>query len=369
MIELKNHFYLSLRIADKQDFINPQDLMTFLIEEAIGSQLPMFKLEFSVQSNNILKLINEGNTIECQIGRSDEQRQKLVTMTLFVVNTDVGFDKNQIMLSVRGFVGNPLYLSNHDQAGYFNKSSVEVIAAEASRYFKVNNKAQSNDIQTWLRPNITTMLFINRVWEHCSNKISLGISADNTFHIQDLLNLKPNKVWEVTPKTKELSINSDYKYDNQSLFYNQWGGYGRNTQTYNIDTGEYRLDQPKLSKPVYTNKINRSNDRPNLPNSSYMMTKAVNPRMKVNRDELFCNLASLGTSQIEFNMAGTYTKVTLYDKLNIRLPDTEENSDDGRHLSGYWIVTGIKTYIVDRQFMQTFTINREGLNIVKGNLQ
>lgn len=366
MIKLEGNYTLSLRIAGASDFIEPQDLLEFLIDEAIGSQLPMFKIKFRLYSTDLLKLFNEGNKIDCIIGREDGE--KLVSMALHIVTTSTAHYQDSVAIVLQGVIGDPLYLYDQSQAAY-SGSSTSVIEAEARKFFKVNCKTSSSDNMNWIKTTMTPIVFINKVWECCSNKISIGISCDSIFHIQDWLNIKPNKIWNISPNSEGLAINANYSYDNESMFYNQWGGYGRSTPMFNIDTGEYSFSEPNMSKPIYSNRINRRESSPVQYNTPYLMTSNVNANYIKNRDELFGNLASLGTSSITFTYKGKYNRVSLFDQVNITLPDVNTGSGDSSHLSGYWVVTKIKTYIINLQFVQAYTVTREGLNVVKGDLK
>jgi len=202
------------------------DLVSFLITEAAGGELPAFQVVFRTRNPEVRKRITQKELIKLSIGRDYKEVQPIEMMLYTSAVSPDG--EGQWVISLTGTLNVPKFL-NDAKVQAITSSGKDAIVSVASNTFKVVDECKaSSDSQTWIQANISDRKFIKDIWKHTYIPGSfplLAIGIDSTFIVKDI-----NSLTASTPRfdlTKDVALSGTALESSSFGFINNWAGFGR----------------------------------------------------------------------------------------------------------------------------------------------
>ena len=361
------------------DFMAEEDLELFHIHEEAGNILPTFSVIFFVSKDNkeLLKYLNEGNSLEVSFGRTAES---MIDCNLLITKYDhqrSGQNNYRVQLagmySARGYTAPELNI-------YPDQSGVETIISVASKYFEVeSNITKSADKQNWVRHNISGRKFVNDVWLHSwlpKSFLACGISSDGKFILKDIVKEVAEKPsgwdWRFTPaveKDNDITYDGDYFLNTESGFINHWVGYGLRTQEFNQESGVNRSIFEEI-KPLLTQgkALLRSQEIQERIGESRVLNDNVHDNYWRAYLKNLQYLAVFGSAKIILSFHKEFHPIRVLDLVMFMDYEVGEQSATG-NTSGLYFVKEVARVISNKQMTTTVVLCREGLGEVQGGLR
>ena len=189
-------------IGDYNDFLTEDQLLFLKIVEIAHNTLPEFEVQFKITNSNILKMLNETNTLRLQMGQKDIEID--INLKVYKKHIEMKSDGN-FTITARGLLFNKDFLFTPQRRCFGNTTSagqmisgLEVIAGVARETFKSveSNVEASQDYMLRIQPNVSNKKFIDEVWKTLytpETMILLGITTAGKYKIRDLKKLAPTK--------------------------------------------------------------------------------------------------------------------------------------------------------------------------------
>lgn len=171
------------------DFLQAEDLITFVLREQAGNKLPSFEFQFKTNSTEVVAaVLKDGAAITAMLGVDLITAPIYVrlTPTEVVKTADVGgVGRGVVMIHIIGLLNSLGYFGN--QMLSLELPSSMLMPLIVSPYFKYKtNIAKSEDEQYWVQPNISTQKFVEDIWLHSFvpapfNFQAVGITVEGWF--------------------------------------------------------------------------------------------------------------------------------------------------------------------------------------------
>jgi len=376
MIGVKGQYSTQFSLGDEKefaDFLSDDDLLAFTIIEEAGNNLPSFELAFTTTNSRLLSRLTEGSVLKYIFGIDDNKS----TTLLKVLKKDIIKQGDSYRVDVKGLYNAFNFVSNNQIKIYPKMSGVEVIKSSASMYFNTSkfNISKSNDVQTWMQPNIPDKKFINNVWMHSyipGSFLATGITISGEYILKDVIkSIKDKPKWKLvfrSPKEKnEIPCNADYSVSSESGFINQWVGYGRTTDIRKLEAGEdYRITATPSTKIANSAKLDRA-DIPNRVSQFAVLNDNVHEYYWQAYYQNLTYLALMSNIRIIIGYDGLF----LPDMRVLDIAMLEER-DIGKELAqeqlaGLYVITKISRTYTQQNIHTNLEINREAFASISGS--
>lgn len=375
MIGTEGQYLYQFTVGDREDFIQEEDLISFLLVEEAGNVLPSFELGFTTKDEKILSYLNEGNSLKITFGRTKDNLID-VSLSVLYLETNKG-GESKYMIELKGLLSSLPYVSVGKINIFESLSGVEVINQIASNYFiPTFGITKSSDSQNWIQANIPDKKFVNDVWMHsymADSFIGIGISSDGKFILKDMKALvSEESLYKFTTnpeKTKDVYYDGDYKVVSKTGFFNHWVGYGRQKHVFNLEDGtESDSLESTESLLALTNTLSRTSDI----SKRIAEVGVIGDNVHVNYWKAYLrnlqSLAIFSSSSISFSFHGRYIPIRVLD-LVMFIEDELNHKQANEHYSGKYFVTNVARNIANRQFATTVRLSRESFGAIRGDLR
>ncbi len=376
MIDIKGQFRFVFSIADFDDFLSAEQVITFTVFEEAGNVLPSFRLEIKLIEEDVIKVMNEGNILQVSYGR-DQDHMRTCDLRILRMDTYPDGDHfRRVLLS--GLIDAIGWLNVTHCRGFKDKTSLDVIDEVAADYFTVDLRGNTaRDTMLWLQPGITNKRFINEVWLHSHIPDStplVGITADKRFLLRSTTQLKDidwRLVYGDLTDDKDIPYQSNYHVEMRSGFINSWYGYGREKKLVDWESGNVVFDNEEAEVFLAQAKtLNRMEEiTPRFDNASFL-----NDNVHENYWSAFMrNLSylTMGSSvKLVVRVTDYYFDVDVLDSvlfLDRRQDDKKEEVIE--FFSGRYVVSKVVRNLSSSQFTMSLELCRETLNSGKGDLR
>lgn len=376
-VMLKNQYICKFDLGDKTDFINTEDLKELLYVEDAMMALPALEMTFTLRDDKIIDYINQGTILTVGLGLDELSMLDIK----FRIITDFESKRPSVgqNVTISGLYYDYAFTSNNELLAYKDKTSLEVVQAEAEKYFPTfkTNMTKTNDLQTWQKHE-SGWSFLKRVCAKgfISRDTFLVSAFDNdTFYYYDFRKLlseasqNASNLWVFSKASISGRNDKTINYSNavitgDSGVTSQVLGHQKVTVEYNWENYATTYYQDTLisftsldteALPVsLTGGLNYGYKSLNAGESeNYNVAVTQNAR----------NLILNSNVQIFITVGGQFKKLKLLD------PVLLDNTADKR-ITGISTVARIAYQIVNQQLFTNITLVREGFNNMKGdNLQ
>ena len=366
-------FFLSISLNGNTTFLNEEDLEELTIYEYAGNILPTFDLSFKSNDESIFKSLNEGNSLQVQVGKNSNNS---VDISLFPSTLRTAKDgPDQRYYEIKGFAANIGYITNHNLQITTAKSGIEVaLETAANNFSKVeSNITKSNDSQKWIQHNISDKQFLNDVILHSDLGTSFpvyGITADNIFILNDLVDsLNQPFKWRLTKnplKDNDIVYDSDTTVDSKAGFINSWIGYGKELKVINSDSGtvESVFEDPSVIMSM-AKELDKSKDISRRFGGVRHKNGNVHANYWASFNHNLQSLANLSKIDNTLSFTDSFFPVKPLDIIMFNEESLSNSLQSGEENSGLYITSGvIRTYQMKR-ISTTLILNRESFNQVK----
>ncbi len=378
MIGVEGQYVYKFSIADKNDFIETQDLDFFSSIEEAGNVLPAWDIGFKTEDNTLFELFNEGNDFKVSFGVTKDDMVEIPLIILSRQVTKSGDNKYQITGS--GLFSNIKYITTPYTYITDNISGVEAITEIIGRDFNQidSNITKSNDSQYWIQPNTTNKKFIDELWMHSylpNSFLGIALTSTGKFIIKDLQqSIKNGFSFKLTPKASvnsknEINYLGDAIIEGNSGFINCLAGYQREKPIYTIEGDTHELLTENITPMTAMMKQlarrsegNRRSDIYGIQNDNthdnYWNATLRN----------LSSLAIFSTEALTVSYFNYFNNIKPYDIIMYKedqLDNLKKQSEE--YQSGLWIVGTISRSINNNTFNTTLKVYRESFNSIKGD--
>ena len=254
-MQIGDSVYIDVKIngINKEGFITPENLKSFILTETAGTSLPYLCFSFFTKGldKSITEYFVENNNteIEVSIGNTPEDSNKFnVQLVKTPKNTD-GSDATTT-IDGAGFIGNKSYMTDKGECRTYKGNSLMVAKQVLQRFEGLNNVVDSdfekvNEKQMpWRQLYETANNFMVRTLLHMNVQPSFPLfSFDKfgNFHIKDYdKKVKEGVVATFTPfqpDKGEIKYLNNFNVDCFKPSYNLYSGYNKITEIYGIEAG------------------------------------------------------------------------------------------------------------------------------------
>ena len=374
MIGVENQYIFKYSIGDKNDFLQEDDLKTFLLVEESGNVLPTFDMTFSCKDPDILKYLNEGNELKVSFGKYKDKMIDTPFRISRLVPTRCS--ESEYMISITGIYSALPYIAE-DRIQIYSGSGVEVINEVVSRYFKTDfNISASTDSQNWIQGNVPDKKFINDVWMHSylgDSFIGVGISANGRFILKDMKRHAATaykyKFTHTPTEEKDISYDGDYVVDDTSGFLNHWLGYGREKHLYNLEDGTESTMLENTSRMLaLTKTLSRTSAISKRHAEAGLLTDNVHDNYWKAFYRNLQHLAVFNSTKLTFSFHNRFEPIQVLD-LVMFMERELDKVGASEWYSGKYFVNKVARSVSNRQFCTTVQLCRESLSGIKGDLR
>ncbi len=385
MIGVEGQFLFRFSIpnapARLQDFLVAEELEVFHIHEEAGNVLPTFEMKFVTTKSDLLKYLNEGNTLDVSFGKTSKDMVDIKLSITRYQQEKIGQDAYSI--SLIGIYSARSYITIGEIDIFQNKSGVETILEVAAKNFTVNsNITKSNDTQNWVQHNITRKKFINNVWMHShlpNSFIAVGISSDGKFIVKDVVKELKDKSevggWDYRfiyniSKSNDIRYDGDHFIDIESGFINHWVGYGRRKVLFNMedsveDTSIFEELKPLLAQ---TKTLMRSSEVSERIGQAAFQNDNVHESYWSAYLKNLQYLAAFGSVKVVLSFHDNFVPLRVLDVAMFMDVELASNAAAGTP-TGLYLVKEVSRVLMNNQMTTTVVLGREGLNEVQGDLR
>lgn len=377
---VKGQYFLNFKFGENSDFIDKEDLVDFTVFEYAGNLLPTFKLNFRTQDESVITRLNEGNNIQAQMGRTQDD---LIDVTLNISSVKHSKDGSDfVYFETSGFASEIDYVTDHTLRITPEQSAIETIIQVANENgFTVDSNVQSsNDSQKWIQPNVSSKVFVNDTYMRSDlgdSALGLAITADGKFILRDILEHinRPSSNrydWKFTKNPQgpnEIAYSPEMYIESQSGFINNWLGYGRNIKLINNETGEVQniLDQPDVILAL-TNQLDK---KPSISDQRYGGSRFQNTSVhenfwsSYNHNLIF--LTNLSKIENVVHFGERFFLIRPLDLVMYAVESTASNKISSEYTTGLYMASGVIRKFQSNAASTSVILNREAFNNVRVN--
>lgn len=371
MIKTKNQWVCKFDIADYNDFILQDDFIELLYVEDASMALPTIELKFIIRDLDILGYLNQGSILTVGFGKDEVSMLDLK----FRIVTDFSNKRPSVgqIVSVGGIYYDTNFISNKETINYESMTSLEVVQAEAKKYFPLfkTNIEKTNDRQNWYKHD-TGWNFLKKVCNNGfvdTNTFMLSAFDNNTFYYYDYIKL----LKDATESIQTIPIFSKSRASDNIINYGVSNvscdsgvtskALGNQQVVVEYDWQNYTIkmcsDNLVSLTSIDTNSIPIMDDG-SLSTAYKGLFSSQSGIENIATTQNFKNKLLTSNVQIFITFGGQFKKLSLLDVVLI-----DETGDP--RIIGLAIVSRIAYQIVDNNLYTNITLIRESFNNIKGS--
>ena len=342
---ISDQFNMIFSIGDIEDFITPDNLLSFELFEAAGNARPIIKMSFILIDKDVINYLNPGNILSIRFG-IDQPSSNIFLFELQGDNTAIDFTLgNKVQITAALYL--PKFTSNVKSKGYGECTSVDVLkqlSANGSMKFKTN-VGRTADKQMWFQQGKTDWDFAQEVWLHAYQNedtfFNLSFDEDSMYFYDIKQAVLSGPTWQFSA-SQGGADNSNIVNFATYFTTNQYGTVGNllgkniKNNTFNLTTGEFSSNGYKLKNLTTrdSNKLNLNVDGCQDYSYSYISSNVHENYVKAYNQNMRNNIL-FSTYTCYISIAAQFRKFKLMDTATI----TPVIIDD--RISGIWFITGI----------------------------
>lgn len=366
MTGVSGSFDITFKLAEFS--IAEEDLLNFTLVEEAGNILPTFKISFTISSEKIFRVLNEGNDIEISFGRKEDDLINAKLIPISVKSHNSGYNKK--VVEVVGIYSAASYLNSSKLFISSKKSAISVLKDLVSTHFTPKfSISTSKDSQYWIQPNISDRKFANNLLLHSNLGTSFplfGISSNGEFICKDAKTEvgKPFK-WRFTNTSsdpRDIMYDGDYVLESDIGLVNTLTGYSRQKLLFNLEEGteEYTLGEDGTILADSNTTIKNSEVEKKFA-AAGMINENVHPNYWSSYMNNISKLSSFSKNSITLSFTGKMFPVKILDLVFFKDKDVETDRTS-EYYSGLYFITRVSRSIVNRVLTTVVKLSRESIN-------
>ena len=173
--------------------LSSKEFKSIKIKETLHNNLPECELELEITKKVLPYLIIIGSKIEFMYKYGDDK----VKYDFLLVSFDVTENNTFYSMKIKGVVYAPDYFQTSFKQEFFkDKTSLDILKTISNVTPKVNLKGNTDDKQTWIRPNYTEKTFVDYLYNYSYIKddlLLIALNFKNELIIDSIKNIKSKK--------------------------------------------------------------------------------------------------------------------------------------------------------------------------------
>lgn len=376
-IGIDGAYKFDLTIGDKSNFLKEDKFIKFILIENIGLSLPYWELQYDNVFPDLVEYFNEKQPIQVQLGTSQKDLEPINLVIKKPVVVPKSADSQSVTL--RGFNTMIDYLENENVSQLENSDSCTLANTIAQKYglqYK-SNLESTQDVMTYMQPNITDFKYLYTEWLHSNSGIENDIIIPTiTSQYVMTYNSLTKLISEVdtntiktfvdaSPEKDEIMVNANTGAESNTTFSNMLGNYVKQRDIFYVSTGMTEHIDISNSTPIISeSKTNSVNDT--ISKSSGVYVQGPNVHETYYKQELL-------NTQKWFSIQSSKQWVSVPDKLVkdiypgelVMYMSKKSNGQVNDATSGLFLVVKRVISIKNRQVTTNFLLSRENLNYSK----
>jgi len=377
-ISVEGQYYLTISVAGKKDFIGETDLKEFTIIEKAGNTLPSFFLEFTSHEEELISILNDGNDITVQLGKTKD-----TLLDILITPTDLKSyrtSETEFSFTVTGLLAHLPYANAARAKCTEKKSGVAVMSDIAKEYgFKFEGNIEtSKDSQNWVQYGIPSKLFLDEVWLHSyvnDSFVGMGISVDSRMIVKDMKkeikakNDAPDwRLVKVKSKENDITFLNNYIIENNSGLINSWVGSGRERMIYNLPAATFEKYSATPSPIIALSKETALNkDMGKKFSGSNILSGNQDDNFWKAHQENLTNLALLSSFKITVPCGNEFFPIKPLDVVFFKDMSVTNGLESNEYISGLYFTAKVVRTLKERVLSTYVEICRESPNLVRNN--
>lgn len=371
---IDGQYKMSVTIDKFEDFLTDDKFISFILIENIGLSLPYWELKFDCVYPELLRYLNELQTITIQLGTSTKD---LTPFNLIIKKPIVVPQSTQsYSVTLRGFTFMHSYLTTEHIQIYENKSSKDLANIIANKYgltFK-SNMQNTNDIMTYYQPNVSDYKLIFTEWLHSyyddNDLIIPTINIKNELTYNSIKQQIATFDTETDLTFTDSIANADNEYqidanqtgESNTTLSNYFGNYVKERDIFNIETGILTNVNVENKTPIISESKTNSVDS-SISRSSGFYIQSSNVHANYYKQELI-------NTQKYFNLQSMKQWTSVSDALLLKYSAgdlalymaKQMNGQVNEQLSGLYLINKKVISIKNRKVHTNFLLTRENMN-------
>jgi len=374
-------YFIDISIDGSGDFLGRNgQLNSFVMEQRIGGELPVFSLTFNTLDKTIMKKLNEGTKVFIRFGKTwAEADQAVFMIQKFSFNTS----KDQLFVEVHieGFVyGGAEYLREEKQKSWRFKTSKEVIIDTITDYWDLYDTAEeTDDEQIWIRASTPALGFVFKTWRDSyisdDNFLILALRFNRSFDLTDLKTVMGQGVkWKLIPdyrgsSTRICSFEADVKTTSDFGLINQMTAYTKVKPMHNsIHASDSKQETPDQGDTTFTEGTMNMSANAKSKTENQVIYDHTNQHKNKHKAR-YNNMAKQAlTNSVEL-VINTESKWQSYQLLDLieYTPFTTADQIDNSGTAGIYVITRISRFYGKQRACTEITISRDGISGMEGS--
>ena len=374
---IDGQYKMSVTIDKFEDFLTDDKFISFILIENIGLSLPYWELKFDCVYPELLRYLNELQTITIQLGTSTKD---LTPFNLIIKKPIVIPQSTQsYSVTLRGFTFMHSYLTTEHIQIYENKSSKDLANIIANKYsltFK-SNIQNTNDIMTYYQPNVSDYKLLFTEWLHSyydDNDLiipTINIKNELTYNSikQQIAEFDTETDLTFTDSTanadNEYQIDANQTGESNTTLSNYFGNYVKERDIFNVETGILTNVNVENKTPIISESKTNSVDS-SISRSSGFYIQSSNVHANYYKQELI-------NTQKYFNLQSMKQWTSVSDALLLKYSAgdlalymaKQMNGQVNDQLSGLYLINKKVISIKNRKVHTNFLLTRENMNYSK----
>jgi len=316
--------------------------------------LPYASIHLTLTYDRLSKIMFQGAPVEVDIAANDRYIKKM----FFQISSFI-FTKNEVGMfnvTLNCLVDlTDFFQNDFKQEAFKEKSALEVMSELKNiEFVDLTTKGASDDMQTWLRYNITEKKFLEYLYDYIyfDNDLSLGfISPEKKFKINTFSNIlkqKPLKITNMKSKKSDEIQFTNFIFSGNFDIYSYKLSPERKAQNFQIPTHQI------IAEDIPTNSLFTGEPYDKVPYYPYkVLNDNMNTHEKYNYSRRF-NISlrnKLETFDLEITLdnLSDFTKIELLKLIEFE-DITKKSLEHSLAIEGNYIITGIEMSISNKGF-------------------
>lgn len=371
---IDGQYKMSVTIDKFEDFLTDDKFISFILIENIGLSLPYWELKFDCVYPELLRYLNELQTITIQLGTSTKD---LTPFNLIIKKPIVVPQSTQsYSVTLRGFTFMHSYLTTEHIQIYENKSSKDLANIIANKYgltFK-SNMQNTNDIMTYYQPNVSDYKLIFTEWLHSyyddNDLIIPTINIKNELTYNSIKQQIATFDTETDLTFTDSIANADNEYqidanqtgESNTTLSNYFGNYVKERDIFNIETGILTNVNVENKTPIISESKTNSVDS-SISRSSGFYIQSSNVHANYYKQELINTQKYFNLQSMKQWTSVSDTLLLKYSAGDLALYMAKQmNGQVNEQLSGLYLINKKVISIKNRKVHTNFLLTRENMN-------
>lgn len=336
----------------------------FSLVEETSNLLPFFEISF-IAGGALEEEWNEKTSIPIVISQSTTAPEKIKSELQIIHPQVQDLGQGAKRYSANGVLYAPAFTQTPFLKSTSSCNGTDVLEKVATKYFKVDKRATSQEQQAWFQTNTTDKKFLDYVMSRCYIQdafVYCGITSSGEYIICDpVAESKKSEKYTLAmePGPGIVPILGVPQFDSKSGFMNSIGGYGIDTPIISQDSGTRTLHRPSIKFEFVNNEHSRVDNIQRRTNPPVKVSMSSDPKSTMGFANFTTGTALLSMETAKVTVLSSYFPIKIFDIVKIQIPQLESNQGLNLNYSGKYMITKVARVINGTMFTTHLVLNRD----------